>query len=467
LATRRVSSQVGGVLLVLLLLGVIHGVGAAWSASSSQAACPSHEDNPVALTTSAPEPIALRQKTVSPLVPGAYTLSGFVQVVEGSPSIVASLEWRGGSGQTILQKSRELPASGAAYEEFSLTDSSPNGAESVVGRIRVSEAGDSTVCLAGFSLEGPPPGAPTATPTPSPTPLPTATPTPTPTPRPATKTPAATKTPQPGDLPGASAPTSPPPERSSPAARAAGGLQFVNGGFEEGLSGWQKFGGELRAVSGPAHSGGGAGVFVSSTTSTKWAFQVVAIDAAQAYEFSGYVWPDAGVEAAYLRISWYASADGGGSAISTDDSPGRLSGASDGYVFLTTGPIQPPAGARSARPRAMLAPLGAGAASLYLDDFAFGPAAPGSDPPAPSSGGVAEDEPSPRAASDTSRRSTPADQRPAPTSSAVAEVAGASDDATPDEQDSGEDVPVVWLAGAALFVGGLGAGYAYSRWRRS
>jgi hypothetical protein len=82
--------------------------------------------------------------------------------------------------------------------------------------------------------------------------------------------------------------------------------------------------------------------------------------------------PDGGVAAAYLRISWYASDDGSGSALATDDSTGRVAGATGGFVSLSTGPRTPPGQAGSARLRVMLDPVGAASAVLYMDDLWFG-----------------------------------------------------------------------------------------------
>jgi hypothetical protein len=119
---------------------------------------------------------------------------------------------------------------------------------------------------------------------------------------------------------------------------------------------------------------------------------LVRIDPAAVYEFKGHLQPGSGVAQAYLRISWYASSDASGQAIATDDSTQKLTGPVPAYTLLTTGPRTPPAGARSARVRAMLSPAGAAAATLYLDDFAFGVAPPQATSP-PASTVAAPDEP--------------------------------------------------------------------------
>ena len=76
-------------------------------------------------------------------------------------------------------------------------------------------------------------------------------------------------------------------------------------------------------MSSPRRSGGAAGRYLSESESTKWLYQIVAIDPALAYEFQGAAMTEGAVSEAYLRISWYGSGDGSGSAISTDDSTSR------------------------------------------------------------------------------------------------------------------------------------------------
>jgi hypothetical protein len=150
--------------------------------------------------------------------------------------------------------------------------------------------------------------------------------------------------------------------------------RIINGGFEDGTASWQKFGGELVLVRNPVHSGANAGSLVSTTSSTKWAYQVVHVDGGKTYAFDGYIWPDGGVAEAYLRISWYASDDAGGTAVATSDSVNRVNGHADGYVHVTTNAVAAPQAAHSARVRVMLAPSGSDSAVVYMDDLNFGPA---------------------------------------------------------------------------------------------
>jgi len=206
--------------------------------------------------------------------------------------------------------------------------------------------------------------------------------TPTATPPPATPTSAAgaatsvTVTLAPSTTPGAS-PT-PPPAVDVIAAT------LRNAGFEQldaaGLPfAWGKYGGTLSAGS-PAHSGGHAARLDSATSSTKWLHQAVTVHGGNWYAFDAWLLHnDAGVGSAFLRISWYTSGDASGQAIDTVDSTERLDSTSPAYRQLTTGSVQAPPEARSARVRIMLAPVSEASAAILIDDAWFGAASP---PPA-------------------------------------------------------------------------------------
>src|SRR5690606_28467046 len=118
--------------------------------------------------------------------------------------------------------------------------------------------GGATVCLDDLSLDA------VLVQPPSPTPSPTASPTPD-----ASPTSGATE----------SASASPTATQTT-----APSFVFLNGGFEDGLNGWQNHGGDLTLTS-QAASGDGAGELSSSTSSTKWAFQSVAVEPGQTYQF--------------------------------------------------------------------------------------------------------------------------------------------------------------------------------------
>ena len=158
---------------------------------------------------------------------------------------------------------------------------------------------------------------------------------------------------------------------------------LVNGGFESGIDGWDTFGGDLADVTSPVGSGQHAGAFAVDSGNTSWAYQTVAVEPAGWYELSAYLHHnDVNVSAAFLRISWYASSDGSGSAIDSVDSIDLLDAPQPAYRALTTGPVQALPDARSARARILLRPRGPGHAIIYIDDVFFQP----STPPPPADG---------------------------------------------------------------------------------
>jgi len=161
---------------------------------------------------------------------------------------------------------------------------------------------------------------------------------------------------------------------------------LVNGGFEAAAGGvpvgWQKHGGTLGQVNSPLRSGSAAGSFTSETESTKWVYEPVAVEGGAWYAFEGYVYMnDPNAASSFLRISWYASPDGSGTALATCDSTSRLEGQEPGFRYLTTGSVQAPAEARSARARIMLEPASAASAAIFLDDMTFAAADPATPTP--------------------------------------------------------------------------------------
>jgi hypothetical protein len=150
-----------------------------------------------------------------------------------------------------------------------------------------------------------------------------------------------------------------------------------NGGFEDvGSEGrpsfWQKYGGELARTSSEHFEGQFAAALSSQTSSTKWAYQIVAVQGGSAYLLSAYALTvDPAVTAAYLRLSWYASPDGSGQAIDSADSTEHLTDDSPEFRFLTTGAVVAPAEAASAKARLMLDPAGETPGTVYFDAVTF------------------------------------------------------------------------------------------------
>ncbi|HLC28532.1 MAG TPA: carbohydrate binding domain-containing protein [Dehalococcoidia bacterium] len=157
---------------------------------------------------------------------------------------------------------------------------------------------------------------------------------------------------------------------------------LVNGGFEQlRLDGtpyaWRKQGGEMRTVSEPRIEGLRALALTSATSSTKWVHQTVNVGGGLHYEASVVVLAGPGSESAFLRLSWYASEDGSGQAISSVDSLEAELAGDGGFQMLTTGPVKAPPGAASLKFRLMLRPVSEGAAAAYFDSAALRQTPPG------------------------------------------------------------------------------------------
>ena len=113
-------------------------------------------------------------------------------------------------------------------------------------------------------------------------------------------------------------------------------------------------------------------MLVSATTSTKWLYQRLDVEAGSYYRLQAKALKnDPGAREALLRISWYESADGSGNQLSTSDSP-ALTGQSLRFATLDTGPVQAPPEARSAKVRLLLRPASAASTAIYFDDVRFG-----------------------------------------------------------------------------------------------
>ncbi|MDE3095752.1 MAG: lamin tail domain-containing protein [Chloroflexota bacterium] len=327
--------------------------------------------------TLGPPPMTLRQGVLPSLPPGPYHLS---------------LAVRGGTQRTPIaaRLSTTDPAVNAAQVQVDAVPGAWTPAQldvtlsvfaDVSLSITIDGATGDVAYLDAVRLDGVEPGS---VPTPTDTPTTTAS---------ATVTVASTRTPSVTRTPTA---TRTPTSTRTPTATAdayAGALR--NGGFEltDGAgapAGWAHYGGALSAATAPVHSGSYAARFESTSDATKWLYQRVAVDPGAAYAFDAWVLADdPNVTSASLRVSWYASRDGTGTALSSDDSGGRLDAQAPVYRRLTTGPVAAPAAAHSARVRVMLAPASAARAVIYVDDASFEAIPPGeptaADPSAPAS----------------------------------------------------------------------------------
>jgi hypothetical protein len=145
---------------------------------------------------------------------------------------------------------------------------------------------------------------------------------------------------------------------------------LTNGGFElaredETPYGWHKIGGEMTLADRYRIEGDLSVSLSSASASTKWVYQAVAIQPAAHYRASAWVLTGDGSETE-IRVSWYASEDGSGSAIATEQSE-PLAGSSSDFRFMEMGAVQAPAEARSARVRLVLRPDSSAQITAYFD----------------------------------------------------------------------------------------------------
>ncbi len=264
-------------------------------------------------------------------------------LLPGAPE--ALLEAKAEAFQHLTIPASIAPA-GAAYVRICLfVDSAPLDASVAIDDVRILE-----VAPAPTPTPTPPPPPevvePSATPTATATSTPTPTPTPTPTAKP-TRTPAPTPTP--------------------PAA------SLRNGNFTSGAEGWDLSRADVtfEALSPDL---GVSMVIRASGTSTVWAQQLVLVTPGTWYDASALLAAAGGVREGWIRVAWYASPSGAGSQMSTDDSESVTSlpatAIGEAWASVSTGPVQAPEGAASARIRVLLAPEQV-VARLAVDEVAF------------------------------------------------------------------------------------------------
>ncbi len=448
---------------------------------TSVGACTGRSGNGGLLTapSAQTETVAAKQTLAGPFSSSEHVFQGYVRLVSGTPQDVgAVLWWLDASGTVVGNETRPVSPVDS-YTVFSVSSTPPPNAALARVEVDLTATATTSICLDDLSLTGDPPQPET------PTAIPSAT---------ETATPTSSASPSPGSATATA--TTAAKGTTTPTPTAEPGLSFVNGDFEDGLYGWQKYGGELKLAQGAGADGSNAGRFDSATASTKWAFQTVAIEPGETYAFQGDVATSGAVQSAYLRISWYESGDGSGSTLSTADSPDAVDGASDGFVHLTTGPQPAPENAHSARLRVMLAPASGAGAALLLDNFAFATATPESTPtptPTPTPSATATPPPStatvpaadataalagpdtslsPAPAASAKQAPTESNARATPTASAIAQAAGVRVERTAtavmeahDQPPGGGDPslppwPLVAVPAALL---AIGAGYVYAQ----
>jgi hypothetical protein len=147
---------------------------------------------------------------------------------------------------------------------------------------------------------------------------------------------------------------------------------LTNPGFEDGTTGWSKYGGDLQTTSSQIHSGSISASLVSITQSTKWIYQIVSITGGLAYTLSGYgLKNDSIISSVLFRIAWYSSSDGSGSELKHNDSDFSLTDNDSNYKLLSTGSIVAPDDANSARVKAVASFASGSQAYANFDDINF------------------------------------------------------------------------------------------------
>ncbi len=292
---------------------------------------------------------------VDALPGGVYAAAIHVAGESGTPTATLSIEFKG--AQALATASESVTLTGG-YQRISVTATAPAGTTSAVLRLVVQPRGSPAAFVDSASLDGTAPPPPTLAPTATATPPPTATT------APGGGLPTATSTAQPSST-AAATPT------ASPTPAPFGGL-LRNGNFEEVEDGrpaaWSKFGGTMELTA-SAYRESRAVSLASDTSSTKWVQQLVAVRGGEWYAASAFARLAAGSGEAWVRISWYAAADGSGNAI--EHTEGNVLTAT-AWSATTTGPVRAPEAANSARVRLMLKP--GGPVTVLFDDASLYPA---------------------------------------------------------------------------------------------
>jgi hypothetical protein len=315
-----------------------------------------------------------------------YEASGWVAATgSGLARVFLRVSWYDGSGQLLSHSdSGWLPQfDGAFYRLATEVGVSMSAARSA--RITAVVQADSAfaVHLDAFEFLGPA-AAPATLPPPPPTAHPATTPAISPTPALPSATPRPTSRPSPTRSPRASPAQPAGPDDTPASVEPSTFPSLVNGGFEDLRAdgtpfGWHKQGGEILSATDHKTEGLRSLALTSSTGSTKWAYQTVAVTGGTYYQGAADARASAGVESVFLRISWYRTDDGSGPAISSVDSTNEAS-PGEGFRRLSPEAVQAPAEAASAKLRLMMRPVSDQPAIAHFDAAAFMPAQPG-DPP--------------------------------------------------------------------------------------
>jgi hypothetical protein len=301
-----------------------------------------------------------------PVAPGEhFELSGWILMDDPDVDrVFLRISWFDRDGGFVSQAdSPWLTIPEPQYQPLTTAEvTSPLAAASARVGVRIQASGPFTLHLDDFSVDGVPAPAQTPTPPPASSSTPAPTPPSSPTPRPATPAPPTpSKTPKP-------ATPSPPIEPTVFDALTNGGFEIAR---QDGTPyAWRDIGAELHITDAVSAEGARSLSVLSRSESTKWAYQTVRVMPGAFYQASGLAQAILGDEA-FLRVAWYASDDGSGAAISSDDSTELAAGG--GFAILTTGPIQAPPDARTAKVRLMLRPASGSETRAHFDALSFAP----------------------------------------------------------------------------------------------
>jgi outer membrane biosynthesis protein TonB len=320
--------------------------------------------------------------------PGAYYAASAYALLSGAGEAFLRISWYAssdGSGEALSSddSTATLDHSGGSFSLLA-TDpiEAPSSAHSASVRLMFRPSGDAiaTAYFDDVSFTTVP--APTDAPV-TPTPTPTETPTAQPSSAPTSTTSSGTQVPTRSATPAATPTRTPRPGTSAtptPVPEPDAFPSLINGGFEvpreDGTPyAWHKVGGEIAVSDEQRVEGGLALSITSSTESTKWAYETVAVTPGAFYQAEAWAMNGAPNDSLVLRVSWYGSADGTGSALDDVDSRASITGAASGFRLLSTGAVQAPSAAHSARVRLLLQPSSAATTHAFFDDVRFGPVA--------------------------------------------------------------------------------------------
>jgi len=144
---------------------------------------------------------------------------------------------------------------------------------------------------------------------------------------------------------------------------------LTNPGYETGdITGWSDYAEDAHVATDTiVHSGSWAGAITDSVGTSCYGFQICPATPTVLYDFSDWVYLSSGTSA-QIRVDWYPSADGSGSAISNVSSTTVIA---DQWVNLSLTGMTAPASAGSCKAKMLLNHVAGAGFLLYYDDAVF------------------------------------------------------------------------------------------------